>query len=187
MLLWLQNRQSMHDYDFPFAVVVLLAVPLYRIIISTTGHGYSSSARFLNEQNMRPLSKEKQMPNKRAHASKSSCAFKNYHLFLLWCTCSPVCISTLQHGITQRRHTNKSLHKHVAQQISHVQWCSVQAQIMFLITVQWLQQSPGNICWGKWDSCFPVQTQAHRHINTERYHEAQAVSVCVYVCIYHKY
>lgn len=145
------------------------------------------SARFLNKQNMRPLSKEKQMPNKRAHASKSSCAFKNYHLFLLWCTCSPVCISTLQHGITQRRHTNKSLHKHVAQQISHVQRCSVQAQIMFLITVQWLQQSPGNICWGKWDSCFPVQTQAHRHINTERYHEAQAVSVCVYVCIYHKY
>lgn len=34
----------------------------------------------------------------------------------------------------QQKHTNESLRKHVVQRISHVQQCSVQAQIMFVIT-----------------------------------------------------
>ena len=34
----------------------------------------------------------------------------------------------------QQKHTNESLRKHVVQRISHVRQCSVQAQIMFVIT-----------------------------------------------------
>lgn len=115
----------------------------------------------------RPIKSTCQNERVVSKVTDSTCAFKNHHLFLHRCTRSPACISSaIQRVIIQQKHTNESLHKHVVQQISHVQQCSLQAQIMFVITVRWLHQSPGNICSGKWDSWFPIQTHARTHTNT---------------------
>lgn len=95
----------------------------------------------------------------------STCAFKSYHLSLHRCSCIPSLPRTRSpFWKTQQRKKKKKrkkikktqrnewLRKHVALPIRRVQQCSVQAQIMFIITAHWLHQPPGNTCWGKWDA-----------------------------------
>lgn len=123
----------------------------------------------------RPMSKKKKKKEwVVCEVRDSTCALKKQQPPSLSASVHLLPSFAIQHLTIQKKHTNESLHKHVVQQISHVQQCSVQAQIMFVITVhQPPLPSPGNICWGKWDSWFPTQT--HAHLNTDGYHLAQAM------------